>query len=163
VSISFRTGVDPAPLLATARPLDVTSRVVAHPTTFEIFRKVDAVERFAPGDVIFSAGDHGACMFVVREGTVTIESGGLPIEEVGPGGIFGELALIDASHRSATATAATACELVALDERAFLFHVSQTPFFALNVMRVLSGRLRRAAAQAPITAGASATQSAPTS
>lgn len=136
---------------------------MGHPTTIEIFRTVDEVERFAPGDVIFSAGDQGACMFVVREGTVTIEAEGLPLEEVGPGGIFGELALIDASNRSATATAATACELVALDERAFLFHVSQTPFFALNVMRVLSGRLRRASAQAPITAGASATQSAPTS
>jgi len=43
-----------------------------------------------------------------------------------------------------------------LDERAFLFHVSQTPFFALNVMRVLSERLRRASANAPINAGAQA-------
>jgi CRP/FNR family transcriptional regulator, cyclic AMP receptor protein len=163
VSIPCRTGVDPASPLAAVRPADVISRVVAHPTTIEIFRTVDAVERFAPGDVIFSAGDPGASMFVVREGTVTIESQGLPIEEVGPGGIFGELALIDASRRSATATAATACELVELDERAFLFHVSQTPFFALNVMRVLSARLRRASAQAPITAGASATQPAATS
>jgi CRP-like cAMP-binding protein len=136
---------------------------VAHPTTFEIFKTVDDVERFAPGDVIFSAGDEGKRMYVVREGTVTIDSEGLPIEEVGPGGIFGEMALIDASPRSATATAATPCVLVAVDERSFLFHVSQTPFFALNVMRVLSGRLRRASAQAPITAGASATQSAATS
>jgi CRP/FNR family transcriptional regulator, cyclic AMP receptor protein len=127
---------------------------VAHPTTFEIFRTVDEVARFAPGDVIFAVGETGDCMYVVREGTVTIHAEGLPIEEVGAGGIFGELALIDAAPRSATATATTACELVALNERAFLFHVSQTPFFALNVMRVLSERLRRASAQAPITAGA---------
>jgi CRP/FNR family transcriptional regulator, cyclic AMP receptor protein len=127
--------------------------VVADPTTFDIFRTVDDMERFAPGDVIFSAGDTGDCMYVVRDGTVTIQADGMPIEEVGPGGIFGELALIDAAPRSATATATTACELVALNERAFLFHVSQTPFFALNVMRVLSDRLRRASAQAPITAG----------
>jgi CRP-like cAMP-binding protein len=127
-------------------------------TTFEIFKGVDDVERFAPGDAIFSAGDTGDHMYVVREGTVTIQAEGLPIEEIGPGGIFGELALIDSAPRSATATAATACELVALNERSFLFHVSQTPFFALNVMRVLSERLRRASAQAPITAGTQAAE-----
>lgn len=159
MSVPGRTGVDPASRLASARSASVISRVVA-PSTFEIFRTVDEVERFAPGDVIFSAGDHGTHMFVVRQGTVTIEAEGLPIEEVGAGGIFGELALIDSSSRSATAIAATACELVALDERAFLYHVSQTPFFALNVMRVLSGRLRRASAQPPITAGTSATEPA---
>ena len=138
------------------RPERNVATVVANPTTFDTFRTVDDVERFAPGDVIFSAGDAGDCMYVVRDGTVTIQADGLPIEEIGPGGIFGELALIDAAPRSATATATTPCELVALNERAFLFHVSQTPFFALNVMRVLSDRLRRASAQAPITAGTQA-------
>lgn len=124
----------------------------ANPSTFEIFRGVDAVERFVAGDVIFAAGERGDCMYVVRDGTVTIEAEGMPIEEIGPGGIFGELALIDSAPRSATATATTPCELIALNERAFLFHVSQTPFFALNVMRVLSDRLRRMSAQPAIMA-----------
>ncbi len=146
--------------LALTRVARVTSRVVGNPAAFEIFRTVDSVERLAAGDVIFSAGDPGDCMYVVREGTVTIHADGLPIEEVGPGGIFGELALIDSAPRSATATAATPCELVLLNERAFLYHVSQTPFFALNVMRVLSQRLRRASAQAPISAGAQASEPA---
>lgn len=146
--------------LARRRRARVTSRLVGHPTTFEIFRTVDDVERFAPGDVLFTVGETGDCMYVVRDGTVTIHAEGLPIEEVGPGGIFGELALIDSAPRSATAIAATACELVVLNERAFLFHVSQTPFFALNVMRVLSERLRRASAHAPITAGAPAAEPA---
>lgn len=124
----------------------------ANPSTFEIFRGVDAVERFVAGDVIFAAGERGDCMYVVRDGTVTIGAEGMPIEEIGPGGIFGELALIDSAPRSATATATTPCELIALNERAFLFHVSQTPFFALNVMRVLSDRLRRMSAQPTIMA-----------
>ena len=132
----------------------VTSRGVERPATIDIFKNVDDVERFAAGDVIFSAGDPGDRVYVVREGTVTIEAQGLPLEEVGPGGIFGELALIDSSPRSATASASTDCELVALTERAFLFHVSQTPFFALTVMRVLAGRIRRASASAAITAEA---------
>jgi CRP-like cAMP-binding protein len=132
----------------------VTSRGVERPATIEIFKNVDEVERFGPGEVIFSAGDQGECVYVVRSGTVTIEAEGLPLEELGPGGVFGELALIDSSPRSATARATTACELVALNERAFLFHVSHTPFFALTVMRVLAGRIRRGSTRPAITAEA---------
>jgi CRP/FNR family transcriptional regulator, cyclic AMP receptor protein len=133
---------------------------VAQTATIEIFKNVDDVERFGAGDVIFSAGEPGDRVYVVRSGTVTIEAEGLPLEELEPGGIFGELALIDASPRSATATATTACELVVLDERAFLFHVSQTPFFALTVMRVLAGRIRRASASPAITTEAHAATTA---
>jgi len=71
-----RFRVDPVSVsqtpLAPRRCARVTSRVVSHPTTFEIFRTVDEVQRFEPGDVIFSAGDPGANMYVVRDGTVTI-------------------------------------------------------------------------------------------
>jgi len=56
--------------------------------------------------------------------------------------IFGEMALIDDEPRSATAIAATDVELVPVSEKQFLFLVSQTPYFALKVMRVLATRLR---------------------
>ena len=56
--------------------------------------------------------------------------------------IFGEMALIDDEPRSATALAITDVELVPVSEKQFLFLVSQTPYFALKVMRVLAQRLR---------------------
>jgi hypothetical protein len=56
--------------------------------------------------------------------------------------IFGEMALIDSEPRSATAVAITDVELVPISEKQFLFLVSQTPYFALTVMRVLAQRLR---------------------
>ena len=56
--------------------------------------------------------------------------------------MFGELALIDDSPRSATAVAASAVELVPVGSKQFLFLVSETPHFALNVMRVPARRLR---------------------
>jgi CRP-like cAMP-binding protein len=52
------------------------------------------------------------------------------------------MALIDNEPRSATAIAATDVELVPVSEKQFLFLVSQTPYFALKVMRVLAQRLR---------------------
>jgi CRP-like cAMP-binding protein len=54
------------------------------------------------------------------------------------------MALIDNSPRSATAVASTDVVLVPVSEKQFLFLVSQTPFFALMVMRVLARRLRAA-------------------
>ena len=57
-------------------------------------------------------------------------------------GNSGEMALIDHSPRSATAVARTDVTLVPVGEKQFLFLVSRTPHFALNVMRTLAQRLR---------------------
>jgi len=53
------------------------------------------------------------------------------------------MALIDHAPRAATVTALTDSTLAEIDEKRFLFLTQQTPSFALNVMRVLSQRLRR--------------------
>lgn len=82
-------------------------------------------------------------MYAVVEGQVDIFVNGKLVETVEKGGIFGEMALIDAENRTATAVAKTDAKLVPVDERRFLFLIQQTPNFALHVMRVLSERLRR--------------------
>jgi CRP/FNR family transcriptional regulator, cyclic AMP receptor protein len=76
-------------------------------------------------------------------GKVEIRSGNRRFETVGPNGIFGEMALIDDSPRSATVVALTDVTLAPIQEQQFLFMVEHTPFFALRVMRVLANRLRR--------------------
>ena len=81
--------------------------------------------------------------YVVRSGTVRLHLGDRELETVGEGGIFGEMALVDGAPRSASATAETDCELVAVDERRFQYLVQETPFFAQAVMRVMADRLRR--------------------
>jgi CRP/FNR family cyclic AMP-dependent transcriptional regulator len=98
---------------------------------------------FAKGDVIFAEGDKGDAMYVIRTGEVAIERGGHVMETLGPGGIFGEMALIDGSPRSATVRAKTDCVVAPINEKSFLFLVHETPFFAVAVMRTLANRLRR--------------------
>lgn len=82
-------------------------------------------------------------MFVVVEGEVDLLVKGRLVEHLGPGGAFGEMALLDTAPRSATATAKTACRLVEFNERRFRFLVQQTPHSALQMMRVIADRLRR--------------------
>lgn len=101
------------------------------------------LQRFEPNAKIFVQDDPGACMYVVRSGKVAILSGGAVLENVGPNGTFGEMALIDGAPRSATAVAREATELAVIDERAFLYLVQKDPSFALDMLRRLSARLRR--------------------
>ena len=72
---------------------------------FHIFERARDRVAVQAGEVIFSQGDSGDAMYAVLDGAVDISLGDVPIETVGPAGIFGELALVDASPRSATATA----------------------------------------------------------
>lgn len=83
-------------------------------------------------------------MYVVAEGDVEIWVGPVLAETVTAGGIFGEMALIDHDVRSADAVAQTACKLVPVDQRRFQYLVSETPFFALQVMGIMAKRLRHA-------------------
>ncbi len=98
---------------------------------------------FAKGDLIFLVGEHGDEVFVVVRGEVEIRSGNRRLETLGQNCIFGEMALIDDSPRSATVVALTDCSVAPVTEKQFLFLVRHTPFFALRVMRVLAMRLRK--------------------
>jgi CRP/FNR family transcriptional regulator, cyclic AMP receptor protein len=100
------------------------------------------IRSFKQGEIIFREGDPATDLYVVKSGRVDIATGNRLLATLGENGIFGEMALIDKTPRSATVTAATDVELVPVNEKQFLFLVSQTPFFALKVMRVLAGRLR---------------------
>jgi CRP/FNR family cyclic AMP-dependent transcriptional regulator len=108
---------------------------------FHIFLTQES-KSFAPGQVVFESGAPAECMYVVAEGEVEIAFDNGRVEVVGQEGILGEMALIDHQPRSATARARTACRLVEIPEKRFLYLVHETPHFALEVMRVLAGRLR---------------------
>ena len=59
-------------------------------------------------------------MYVVLSGRVAISIKSKVVEWVGPGGVFGEMALVDQSPRAATATAETDCDLLSINRSDFL-------------------------------------------
>lgn len=111
--------------------------------TLDLFRNESNPVLYRQGEVIFSEGDPGDCMYVIREGEVDILAGQKVVDTAIAGDIFGEMALIDSSARSATARARTDCTLIPVDQRRFTFLIQQTPFFSIHVMRILADRIRR--------------------
>ena len=109
-----------------------------------LFRNAETTN-YPAGQTIFSAEDKGAAMhmYVIIEGQVEILIGSKTLELLGPGEIFGEMALIDDGPRSAAAVAKTDCRMASVNRRRFEFMVQETPFFALAVMQILADRLRR--------------------
>ena len=99
---------------------------------------------FKAGDVIFRRGDPAHELYIVQSGEVEIRLGNRVLETLPQYSIFGEMALIDSAPRSATAIASSDAKLVPVSEKQFLFLISNTPYFALNVMRVMARRLRAA-------------------
>ena len=98
---------------------------------------------FPAGHRFCSTGEPGDSMYVVLAGEVDVILRGKVLENIRAGGIFGEMALIDHLERSADAVAKTDVRVAAIDQKRFLYLVRNHPFFALEVMKVMTDRLRR--------------------
>jgi CRP-like cAMP-binding protein len=92
--------------------------------------------------VIMKEGEGGVFMYVVVEGRVAISIKSRIVERVGPGGIFGEMALVDQSPRAATATAESDCSLLSINRNDFLALVKSHPDFAVSLLKSAADRLR---------------------
>lgn len=103
----------------------------------------DGTPSFAPRHkAIMKEGEGGVFMYVVLEGVVAITIKGTVVEKVGPGGVFGEMALVSRAPRTATATAESDCSLLTINRNDFLELVKTRAEFALSILRALADRLR---------------------
>ena len=94
------------------------------------------------GNVIFSKGETGDCMYIVQSGVIDMVIGDKVIETLGPNEALGFMSMIDDLPRSSTARAREACELSLVDARTFRFMVDEVPNFATYIMGVLARRIR---------------------
>lgn len=97
---------------------------------------------FDRGAHIVKEGSTGVRMYAVVEGRVSATIEGSMVERIGPGGVFGEAALVDQSTRLASIQADTDCKLQPIGRTAFLALVKLSPEFAERMLGNLAERLR---------------------
>lgn len=102
---------------------------------------------FDAGNTIVREGQVGVLMYVVLKGKVAIRVAGKLIENVGPGGIFGEMALVDRTPRLASAVAESNVRVLAINRAAFLNLVKHSRRFAASLLAAVSARARYAASR----------------
>jgi CRP-like cAMP-binding protein len=112
-------------------------------TVWGLFHNATDTRKVSAGTVIFTEGDPGAEMFGVVDGEVELRGSGGLLRRLEAHEVFGEMALVDDSPRSATAVAVADTTLAVIDRRRFLFLVQETPMFALEVMSVMAERIRQ--------------------
>ena len=99
------------------------------------------------GASLFSRGDPGISLYAVISGTVKMsisspDGRNAILNIIGPGEIFGEMALLDGGVRSADAIANSNCELFVIDRREFIPFVKDQPALAMKFIELLCARLR---------------------
>ena len=96
------------------------------------------------GTAVFAKGDSGDSMYIIAEGRMRVSDGERTVGELGPGDVFGELALLDPEPRLFTVAALEDSRLLRLDREAFLELMGGNIEIVRGVLHVLCERLRRA-------------------
>ena len=121
------------------------------PQAIELIAKVSTEESHALGTKIFQHGDAGDKLYLILEGKVRISRdvagmGEEALAVLGPGQIFGEMALLDESPRSADARVHERCLLLAIPKDGFddllFLHKDLAYEVIWSIVRLLLGRLR---------------------
>lgn len=101
---------------------------------------------YQPGELIVREGDVGDCMFVIQEGEVEVlrdEDGTLTVvDTMHAGELFGEMAIVQQTVRSATVRALSAVRALTIDKKTFLRRIQEDPSLALSVLEVMCERVR---------------------
>ena len=102
----------------------------------------NAVVRHRQEALLFKEGQAGTFMYLVKSGRVAIAVGTNIVEMVGPGGTFGEMAIIDQAPRTARAGTVEETELIAIDRGGLIEIIRKQPAFAMAMLKGIAERLR---------------------
>ena len=98
--------------------------------------------QYEQGTEIFKEGEIGDCMYIIQQGNIKIHKGNTTLAILKEKEVFGELSLLDADTRSASATADTDCILYKIDQEPFYELMDERPEVAKGFIKILCQRLR---------------------
>jgi CRP-like cAMP-binding protein len=99
-------------------------------------------EEYEQGTLIFAEGEIGDCMYIIHQGAVNIHKAGTTLAILKEKEVFGELSLLDAEVRSASATTNTDCLLFRIEQEPFYELIDNRPEVARGFIKILCQRLR---------------------
>ncbi|MDX2100580.1 MAG: cyclic nucleotide-binding domain-containing protein [Leptolyngbyaceae cyanobacterium bins.59] len=91
---------------------------------------------------IFTQGEEGRSLYIVVSGKVRVHIGDQELIQLDKGTCFGEMSLFDAEPRSASVTTLAPCECLVLTQQQLYDAIDETPGIAVNIIRLLSRRIR---------------------
>ena len=98
--------------------------------------------QYEQGIEIFKEGETGDCMYIIQQGNIKIHKANTTLAILKEKEVFGELSLLDADTRSASATADTDCILYKIDQEPFYELMDERPEVAKGFIKILCQRLR---------------------
>ena len=111
----------------------------------EILNMAD-VRSYKKGAIIFREGDRGEEFFIILDGTVHIEKGGVLLATIATGGHFGEMAIMDKGARSATTVAGRDSRMIVVGRRPLFALLRKEKDIAVKLLwsfvHILNYRLR---------------------
>jgi voltage-gated potassium channel len=109
----------------------------------EVDRLVDEVT-ISAGEHLIREGDVGGELFIVESGRAVVSVHGKQVAEIGPGGYFGELALIGEPLRDAQVTAAEDMVVIVIGRREFQTLLRKVPNLTRTMLENMARRLQKA-------------------
>lgn len=115
------------------------------PKRLRLFAFMGETLTYRAGERLFEKGDEGNAAYIIIDGSVDVlvpvEGGELAVAALGAREIFGEMAVLCDQPRSTAIAAKTELTVLRLQRSAFLNLLREFPDIALEVIKVLAGRL----------------------
>jgi CRP/FNR family cyclic AMP-dependent transcriptional regulator len=138
-------------MAARAQALDLKSIWLFSACSASELRKIrgslDEVQ-IPEGKMLVEEGRIGLEFFLIVSGKATVSRNGKNVATLGPGGYFGELALLDRRPRSATVVSDTTMDVLVLSQRQFNGVLQSVPSIARKLLAAMANRVREADALA---------------
>jgi CRP/FNR family transcriptional regulator, cyclic AMP receptor protein len=97
---------------------------------------------FPAKHTIVKQGDEGRSLYILASGQVRVHIGNRELVRLKKEDCFGEMAVLDAEPRSASVTTLEPCECLMLTQQQLYEAIEETPGVAVNIIRLLSRRIR---------------------